>query len=164
MKRITLLLTAAFFCLSMSAQIQRKFFGITLGESKINEVEKVLKKNDISYEQEKDNIETSSVEFGGYVWHKVDFQFYENKLYSVVFCYRDYLGLSKSYINKRFESISKTLKDKYADFINNEEDQGIAFTDDVTTLNLKQGESFVVLGYVDKMIVSKKTEKEKNEF
>ena len=164
MKRIALLITSALLCFSMNAQIQRKFFGCTLGESKINEVEHTLKKADISFEKGRENIEATSVEFGGYAWDKVVFHFYEKKLYEIFFYCRDYMGLRKSHIAKRIESIGKTLEDKYLNFMVKKDDEGYLFSDDKTSLNLKNGESIIVLGYVDKRIMSIKTDREKDEF
>ena len=89
-----LLTLSLFLALSINAQIQRSFLGLTLGEATKPEVKQTLINKCISVEEYNGNITTNDITFGGEKWSHAVFQFYKGKLYSIVF------GMSVSSSNK----------------------------------------------------------------
>lgn len=114
MKRIFIIAIALFIGLSVSAQIQNKILGFTLGTSTKNEVRDKYK-NEIIFAEEGDDIYVGNLEFAGQTWDITNFRFYDNKLLYVLFSISE-PSTPSDIITSAFESYKVKLWDKYSDY------------------------------------------------
>ena len=78
MKRILLCIMLISCSIAISAQIQRLFFGLTLGVSTKNSVISYFKNNSIKYHiDDEGTYIANNIKFAGYKWPEVDFYFYK---------------------------------------------------------------------------------------
>jgi hypothetical protein len=156
MKKLFLLMLMFFFMnLSASAQIQRKFFDLFLGESTKTEVLKTCKSKGIELFEKEDCYYAEKVKFGGNTWPLALFFFHNNILTMVAFCDNDYDSSSES-IDKTFENYCDALSEKYSDYYDNfsSNDQLKVFRDKATTLKLEMSyvetRKTVSITYIDR--------------
>ena len=168
MKHILLTLFL-FLSLCVNAQIQRTFFGMTLGEATKQEVKEMLLDKGVSVEDyDSDNLATKDLKFGGEKWSNVVFKFYNGKFYSVVF------GMQLSSANESSikESISRVisiLKKKYQEFLMKEEENDVIFFDKKTMaaaayIDVAAGVKVYGLNYSDFETLSKAAQSIEDEF
>ena len=112
MKKQLLLLVLALLCsLSMSAQIQRKFFGQTLGVSTENDVIEYFEGKGIDVTRASlTSVEVEDMKFGGYMWSTVVFDFLEDKL-ATVFFINDENDIPSA--KERWNDLNEKIKEKY---------------------------------------------------
>jgi len=154
MKRIITIFLALFIGLSMSAQIQTKILGFTLGTTNkstvLNQYKTKIKK--ASYAE--DTYDLQNVEFAGYKWDLVSFAFHKGKLYAV------YFTMSSSHtpvsiIDLSWNSLKNSLYNKYSRYYSNRSTSNtIEYSDRKTEVILMkktyQGKGFLSLTYRDK--------------
>lgn len=163
MKRLLLVLFTCIITLCTSAQIQRKFYGLTLGESPKNEVLIQFEEKG-AFEQSLDGYETICVRnlrFGGFSWDIVCFKFFNNKLYSVLFMdLKDHLNTD----NNKWSNINQTLDEKYLEYKKTTSEKAFSYMDEYTSLAVYHDDNGGCLGYTDKLLREKIDQKEKDEF
>ena len=81
-------LLSLFICLcttlTISAQIQRTFFGLTLGVSTRSDVEKFFREHGAAFDEKKEcNYIYNKLKWAGTEWSSVSFTLYENKLLQI---------------------------------------------------------------------------------
>ena len=168
MKHILLTLFL-FLSLCVNAQIQRTFFGMTLGEATKQEVKEMLLDKGVSVEDyDSDNLTTKDLKFGGVTWSHAVFKFYNGKFCYVVF------GMQLSSENKSsvLDIISRVvsiLKKKYPEFLLKDEEDDVIFFDKKTMatmsyLNIGAGAKVYGLSYSDYETLSKSAQSIKDEF
>lgn len=136
MKKVFVIFLALIIGLSMSAQIQNKFLGFTLGSSTKSQVYNKYKNEKVFSVDEIGNIYVGDLVFAGQKWDITTFYFYHNKLESIQFC-----DIETSTPRYLMQSIWKGLKtslwDKYSDyFIENSQSEFIHYSDGITDLVL----------------------------
>ena len=106
MKKILFIFIALFLVnLCISAQIQRKFFDFTLGQTTKSEVENYLRKNGIEIVSKTDNrIIAKDMRFAGTNWHGVVFSFFKEKMACVFFAYDEQFS-SKRLVDNLWERL-----------------------------------------------------------
>lgn len=152
MKRNYLLLLLIFVCMSVTAQLQRKFFDFRLGESTRNEVVRYYEKMGKQIIYRDDKIAVTNVRFGGEMWSMAIFAFYDNKLLCVGFSNLEEVT-PKVKLDVINENLRNALKKKYSDYILLESETEISFRDKATKLALHydvfQGTYNLSLNYYD---------------
>ena len=163
MKRILAISLALIIGLSLSAQIQNKILGFTLGKTTKSQVCKSYKKNYMFRELSDGNCIVFDERFAGYEWHNVQFSFYKGILYKVR------LEDHNQYDNKTtWESLKKSLNKKYGKYFISEikEDEitdAIFYSDDKTALKLSSNVFMTTLQYIDIEIAKQKIDDEESE-
>ena len=112
---MALLITSTFCC----AQINRVFWGVTLGQSTKQQVKNVLDRKGYTVKTEPDGslcVNVNNVSFGGAYWTYVSFSFVDDKLYQVWFQNNEVQSPVK--IDNTYIKIKASLDKKYASFIN----------------------------------------------
>ena len=162
-QRLLIVLFTCIIATSVSAQIQRKFYGLTLGVSTKSEV-LIQFENKGAFEQSPDGHETVCVRnlrFGGYSWDVVVFRFYNDKLFNVLFMdLKEYPSTDSN----KWENIKKTLDEKYIDYKNVTSENSFSYIDEYTYLACNHDGKNVCLGYADILLNEKISQKEKDEF
>ena len=112
MKKIILLIFALFLSITSFAQIQRKVFKCTLGTTSYNQVERILKDNykNPSFDGSRTYLKLEDVEYGGYVWHTVTFNFYNKVLYCVTLEGSNFLA------SQDFSKLELDLRSRYEQY------------------------------------------------
>jgi hypothetical protein len=112
MKRLALLTIAVISAFASFAQIQRKVFKCTLGTTTYNQVERILENNykNPSFDGSRTYFILENVEYGGYVWHTVTFNFYNKVLYTVC------LEGSNVATKQDFSGLEADLKNRYSQY------------------------------------------------
>ena len=116
MKRIIVLLVTLFSCLSISAQIQTKFWGLELCEyyNSIEEAQVIIQNRCEDTEIERDVITAYNGTLGGYEWKFINFHFTKvlahYGLYLVDFSY-NYKSIEDA--ESRYYSLKESLERKY---------------------------------------------------
>lgn len=137
MNRIALILTMALFCLSMSAQIQRKFFGLELGVSTKQQIEaKMTEMGETVQNMDGENLVVNKIRFGGKDWDYVIFKICDNKFASVVFGDEVLTWNGKQSIMQDWDSLKSSLKEKYADYCVIDKEDDLSFFDLKTMASL----------------------------
>lgn len=107
-------------CLNVSAQIQRVFLGCSFGCTKQAAIQKLkLQGYNILYTDEgftATHKVSHQVKFGGYKWDFVDFKFYKNALYNVVFCVSSYTEQTKTMSIINYKELKSKLSTKYSQY------------------------------------------------
>ena len=109
-----LLITSASCC----AQINRVFWGVTLGQSTKQQVKNVLVRKGYTVKTEPDGslcVNVNNVNFGGAYWTYVSFGFVDNKLYQVWFQNNEEQSPVK--IDDTYDKLKTNLDKKYGTFI-----------------------------------------------
>lgn len=134
MKKLLLSLFLSLLTLTMSAQIQRKFLGNTLGVSTYAQVKENMAQKGYRMAEASDNkcALFENVKFAGYDCKSAYFYFYNNRLKTVSFVLDQ--SFQKESFNSEIEVIRNKLIDKYALYIYKNDDYEINFTDDITVV------------------------------
>lgn len=85
MKKVLVIFLALIIGLSMSAQIQNKILGFTLGETTKSEVYNKYKNEPLFVEDESGILGIGGLQFAGQVWDIVSFEFENNRLFAIQF-------------------------------------------------------------------------------
>ena len=169
MKRILTILLALVIGLSMSAQIQRSFLGFTLGKTTTSEVHNKYKnESNFSIKKNGDCGLSYNIDFAGYSWEHVSFEFYKGKLYRITFftsqsLYSDY--------SKFWNKLKSSLNRKYSQYyLKSSTNDSIQYSDYNTSITLKYyiataayREVFYHLIYTDCSLSNQKAIDEENE-
>lgn len=110
-----LLLISSTIC---CAQINRVFWGVTLGRSTKQQVNNVLFRKGYTVETEPDGslcVNVNNVNFGGAYWTYVSFGFVDNKLFQITFQNNEKQSPGK--IDDTYNKLKTNLDKKYGSFI-----------------------------------------------
>lgn len=157
MKKVLVIFLALIIGLSLSAQIQNKILGFTLGKTKSSEVYKRYK-NDYTFSRSLDSEHyfVDNVKFAGYYWD-VNFGFYNGKLYQVI------LTSIWGDIASMGEKLKSSLDDKYRQYLWNSEQNRILYSDNTNAVQLSIYETKIVLIYLNVPLADQKHNNEKSE-
>ena len=135
MKKALAIFLAFIIGLSMSAQIQNKLLGFTLGTTTKAEVYNKYK-NESNFIADGDEYYLLDTKFAGSKWDLVSFYFFHNKLAGVSFA-----DLEHSTPMQLMESIWTDLKDKlrnkYSNYLIPTSPDMILYSDGITNVSLK---------------------------
>lgn len=135
MKKVLAIFLAFIIGLSMSAQIQNKLLGFTLGTTTKSEVYEKYKNENHFLEKSDSYSVGGTIEFAGQKWNITTFTFYHDRLLSVQFSLID-LGTSISIMDSTWDYLRLTLLDKYSEFNYCLTSEYLFFQDDKTHLAL----------------------------
>lgn len=112
MKKFILIIFFLFVSIASFAQIQKKVFKCTLGTTTYNQVERILENNykNPSFDGSRTYLKLENVEYGGYVWSEVMFEFYNKILYTVT------VRGSNFYKNQDFSGLESDLRSRYSQY------------------------------------------------
>lgn len=136
MQKYLYIILFSLFTLTCSAQIQKKFFGFTIGVTNTTTVANYLKTNHIKYSVENGEYRAEKIKFAGEVWDCIWFTFYQGKLYNIDLSISDYSTpiATMNLIHKR---IKDSLENKYSEYYNyNSTDEKTMFSDGVIEITL----------------------------
>jgi len=132
MKRILLLLILM-LSISAEAQIQRSFFGFTLGVSNRQIISSHFKRQNKTIKNEDDVLVVKNLKFGGQMWDEVRFVFYKNKFYQI-FLVTSTERNSKEYLDERWDYLLNKFLKKYRNYYQPMSSDTKYFCDNKTTL------------------------------
>lgn len=137
MKKVLAIFLAFIIGLSMSAQIQNKLLGFTLGSTTKSEVYNKYKNEEL-FTANGDDIGVGDLKFAGQTWDVTIFRFYNNKLMLVQFSVTD--GMSPlSAIETVWESFKQKLMKKYDTYyLYSSTSDFLSFSDNITHLSLSR--------------------------
>lgn len=134
MKRILAISLALIIGLSLSAQIQNKILGFTLGETTKSEVYNKYKSQELFTELDGD-IAVGNLKFAGQVWDVTLFRFYNDKLMVVQFSVSE-STTPLTILESLWVDFKYKLENKYSDYYINSLTDFILFSDFKTDLSL----------------------------
>ena len=143
MKRILAISLTLILGLSLSAQIQNKFMGFTLGKSTKSEVYNKIKSNEAFYENN-NRCCISNVKFAGYTWDIANFEFYDDRLVAVSFSDLE-TSTPASLIESTWRTIKDKLWNKYDKYYITTTSEILLFSDNITDVALSLSDSDGVL-------------------
>lgn len=117
MKALKILFLSFSLCLgfnisALAQSIQNKFWGLTLGESTLNEVKNRLKSLDCPYEIDEDGmLSANRLKFMGEACSTVCFQFYDDKIAAISIVTSP---MEKSEFKSKFNYIKNKIDSKYS--------------------------------------------------
>ena len=117
MKALRILLLSFFLCIgfnisALAQSIQNKFWGLTLGESTLNEVKNRLKSLDCPYEIDEDGmLSADRLKFMGEACSTVCFQFYDDKIAAISIVFSPMEGTE---FKSKFDYIKNKIDSKYS--------------------------------------------------
>jgi len=126
MKRIFLLMLFNIIYINVNAQISEEIFGLTLAKSNTNQLEALLKKNNLKYQinEDKDTYTINNVEYDGISWESVIIMTCDrivcriafiSKTYNSTVAYSNYLRRwNTNYSNYRNDN-SKIYENEFTD-------------------------------------------------
>ena len=165
MKRILTIFLALIIALSMSAQLQNKPLGLTLGSATKNHVLNHCQNNNQTVVgNDDDKIIATSAKFAGYDWTCFTFYFHDNKLCSVDMCI---VSPHKAMWNNLKESLNKKYRKYYISKISNT--NRIVYSDGNTAIFLEysprdgQVSPSINLRYTDVYLLNQKFSGVENE-
>jgi|GEM_PF-3446422 hypothetical protein len=151
MKKVLAIFLAFIIGLSMSAQIQNKLLGFTLGTSTKYEIRNKYK-NERSFSEEDSFIMVRDIRFASQHWDYVAFYFFENKLMYVSFSNIDPYTPMRL-MESTWDNLKERLWDKYSDYYVKTTPEMIQYSDGVTNLALSlsdaTGSMILMLLYSD---------------
>lgn len=169
MKKVFVIFLTLIIGLSMSAQIQNKILGFTLGSTSKTTVYNYLKSNNIKFSKnENGEYWAKKVKFAGEIWESVWFSFYDGKLYNVHF-YISEDSKSIQLMDAIYGKIKKSLDNKYSDYYmyNESTNERHYYFDNVTRIIFSysyfQGVKSLDLMYSNMPIFSRKLASEEGE-
>ncbi len=166
-QRLFFILFITFFTTSLQAQIQRKFLGFELGNTR-TEIKNHFKSNGSKIiKDDSEGFVIAGKEFAGITWMEVHFMFIKDKFYSVVFCNGDetdkdgVFKLTKEYIDR-------SLSEKYPQYQKKDpRTNKTFFFDGVTRIDTEyeyhEGKWLMYLQYIDYKILLKHIEETKSD-
>lgn len=140
MKKLLIFSVFIAFCLTISAQIPRNFYGATLGVSTKSQTIKALlaQKASIAVNGE-DYLSVRNVTFGGVAFDNLYMSFYDDVLYRITFSDKDGMGYSKS------RGLIDSYTSKYPTYRYFLDGEGAMFDDDITQILISED----YLGFTD---------------
>lgn len=117
MRKTVLFILLTFISISVFAQIQRKFYDFHLGTTTDKEVVSYFKDKGKEYQFEGNSISVSDMKFGGEQWPNVIFNFYNNRLYSVLFINSE-LETPEASLEGTYNRLKRKLDEKYSIYYN----------------------------------------------
>lgn len=167
MKKIFTVTLALSLSLIVSAQIQRSFFGNSIGSSTKEEViNNFISKGKKVVNGDSDGIIVKGLEFAGITWQEVHFMFINNKFYQIAFCCGDKTdkdGIYKSLHSYIIDSLTK----KYPQYKQLENNNKVYFYDNNTRVNIEydflNGQMILLLQYYDVKSVINMINKSQND-
>ena len=166
MKKVLAIFLAFIIGLSMSAQIQNKLLGFTLGTTTKAEVYEKYKDEGRFRENSSGGYSIGNIEFAGHKWDITSFRFYHDRLLSVQFTLID-LATPISLMDASWDSLSLILLDKYGDYNYYSTSEYQIFQDDQTHLALSYTYSgnnkALTLIYSDRALREQKRQAEEDE-
>ena len=134
MKKLFFLILLFTVSFNVHAQIQREFFGLTLGVSTRQQVEETLRGMGKDFTPEANRIVAHDIEVDDYEWANVRFGFKSDRLVLFLMTSRTYELKDKFSAESDAASVRSRMEDKYRDyqymFMNN--GKIVAFYDEVT--------------------------------
>ena len=118
MKKVLLLIVLSFSSIYCFAQINRVFWGVTLGRSTKQQVRNALVQKGYTVKTEPDGslcVNVNNVNFGGAYWTYVSFSFVDDKLYQVWFQNNEEQSPIK--IDDTYDKLKTNLDKKYGTFV-----------------------------------------------
>lgn len=161
---------ALFFVISAKSQIQRTFFGFTLGKTTKIELVKSLKekgKKILNTNVNEETIRVNNMTFGGKKWPATFFLFYNNRLCVVSLTDTEEYS-SKDNLDLDWKNISEILSQKYSDYQIKNTKYEIEYNDYKTNLWTSNepynGYKSITLMYSDNYLFKLKRNKDKEDF
>lgn len=165
MKNVLIILLALMIGLPMSAQIQTKFLGFTLGTSTKTEVHNKYK-NETNILEDDNNIFVGGLKFAGHEWGITAFSFYDNKLMSISFTDQE-PSTTFQLMETTWNSLKNKLSDKYSDYYIDTTPYMIYYTDGNTHLSLSlsdaTGTMLLMLSYINVALKEQESQAEDSE-
>ena len=168
MKRILLCIMLISCSIAISAQIQRLFFGLTLGVSTKNSVISYFKNNSIEYHiDDEGTYMANNIKFAGYKWPEVYFYFYKGKLFKIMMGNSDEVDNIQT-LDLTRENLYNTLKKKYGNYLEDDTETKTIFMDNKTIIFLFYYYSGsyrkeLILTYADKELMLSSIESDESE-
>ena len=131
MKKLFTVLTIVLLTANLSiGQIRTNIIGATLGVSNKTTVARILKNKHVKFWEQDGGLVANHIQFAGFKWSAVFFEFYNNKLYSIDFR-DDSLNKDSMLLASVFKRIGNDLYRKYSYYYNSEESSvgNIIFSD-----------------------------------
>ncbi len=136
MKKVFAIFLALIIGLSMSAQIQNKILGFTLGSTTKSEVYNKYKNQELFSADDDGTISVGNIVFAGQKWDLTLFCFHNNKLLYVQFSLAEQMT-SLSIMDSVWESFQNKLWNKYSNYaVDSQRSDMIFYTDGITRLSL----------------------------
>ncbi len=159
MKRFLLFSFFIFSSLILTAQIQRRILGQTIGVSTKNEVFESLQDKKAYYHNVNgyEAVCIDNTRFGGYCWGIVCFLFYYDKLSHVLFTSPEGDSI------KIWSDLKETLSTKYKEYIVEDEEDNQTYIDRYTILSTHYRNGRAALCYGDKELVKARGDDENDE-
>lgn len=168
MKKTIFIFLISLLTLTMSAQIQRNFFGNTLGVSTYAQVKaKMTQKGYKASSSDRNCVVYENVKFAGFTDVEAYLYFNKGKLYLVS------LLLDKSFLSDSFDSKIELLRNKlltkYSSYVSKSDFYDLVLSDDNTTSSLKRiyvedfGQYMLTLTYMDNKIMDELSKKTSDE-
>ena len=165
MKKVFVIFLALIIGLSMSAQIQTKFFGFKLGTSTKSEVHNKYK-NEKNFLEEDGVIYVGDLKFAGHEWGVTAFGFYNNKLMYVAFTDQE-PSTTFQLMELTWKDIKNRLSDKYSDYYIDTTSSRIYYSDGSTNLTFglsdETGTMMLMLYYSNIALKEKERQAEEDE-
>lgn len=160
MKKVLLVLFFAVCYLPAFSQIQRIFFGQTLGVSTKEEVYNALKSKGASCTtiSGEEVVFLEDVRFGGFSWGGISFFFYNN-----IFSYVVFVESRDLRMNIEWQNITERLDSKYHNFLSSKNENKIVFSDEATMLTIGRRDDNIGMTYGDLKTIQEKKIKERDE-
>lgn len=161
---------ALLFAITAKSQIQRTFFGFTLGKTTKTDLVKSLKekgKKILNTNVNDETIRVNNLTFGGKKWPATFFMFYNNSLCVVSFTDTGEYS-SEDKLDLDWENISKILSQKYSVYQKKNTKYEIEYNDNKTNLWTSNepynGYKSIILMYSDNYLFKLKRNKDKEDF
>ena len=165
MKKVLAIFLAFIIGLSMSAQIQNKILGFTLGSTTKTEVYDKYK-HEKHFQERSEGYSVGGLEFAGQKWDITSFNFYNNQLSNIQFSLVD-LGTPVYVMDSVWDYLRLTLLDKYGDYNYFSTSEYLFFEDGKTNLAISYkyaGENkALVLIYSDSALKELQRQSEEND-
>ncbi len=166
MKKV-LLIFLMMLSINADAQIQRRFFGFTLGMANKQQISNHFKSQNKSVSYEDDVLVVKNLKFGGQIWDEVRFAFYKNKFYQI-FLVSSTGNNSKELLDNRWDFFLNSFFEKYGDYYSpDSEEYTKFFLDDNTVLRFhyenSQGIWYQDLVYYDDKIFNASIDTDKDD-
>ena len=160
MKKVLVIFLALIIGLSMSAQIQNKPLGFTLGETTKSEVYNKYKNEPLFLEDETGLIGVGGLQFAGQTWDIVTFEFYNNRLFAVQFFLTE-PQTSRQLMDVLWDNFQLNLLEKYGEYYyDNSKPDFKLYSDGKTDLSLSyqylSGNKGLSLRYCDRTMAEQK--------
>lgn len=136
MKKVLAIFLSFLIGISMSAQIQNKILGFTLGTTTKSQINNKYNDESILIEDELGSISVGNIVFAGQKWDIVTFYFYNNILESIQFCETEVLT-PRYLMQSIWDGIKNSLWNKYSEYlIEDSSPEFILYSDGITDLAL----------------------------